>query len=143
MQRLQQQQLRRQQAPKRDCPITPSPDNPLGMFEKRSGSGYRPALDGIERKTLVHDEKTLMTEFLLRKGAVLPRHSHPHKQTGYLVKGRIRLLIGTEEYIAQAGDSWCIPGGVEHGADILEDSVAIEVFSPVRDDYLPDGCETT
>ena len=111
------------------------------MFEKRSGSGYRPALDGIERKTLVHGDKTLMTEFRMRKGAVLPRHSHPHEQTGYLVKGRIRLSIGTEEHEAQVGDSWCIPGGVEHGADILEDSVAIEVFSPVRDDYLPDGRE--
>src|ERR1017187_7832767 len=129
MQRLQQQQLRRQQAPKRDCPITPSPDNPLGMFEKRSDRGYRPALDGIERKTLVHGEKTLMTEFRLRQGAVLPRHSHPHEQTGYLVKGRILLPIGTEECEALAGDSWCIPGGVTHGAEILEDSVAIEVFS--------------
>ena len=107
------------------------------MFEKQSGSGYRPALVGIERKTLVYGDKTLMTEFRLRQGAVLPRHSHPHEQTGYLIKGRIRLLIGTEEYETQAGDSWCIPGGVEHGADILEDSVAIEVFSPVRDDYLP------
>lgn len=107
------------------------------MFSKRSDSGYRPALDGIERKTLVHGDRTLMTEFLLCKGAVLPRHAHPHEQTGYLVRGRIRLSIGTDEYETQAGDSWCIPGGVEHGADILEDSVAIEVFSPVRDDYLP------
>ena len=48
------------------------------MFEKRSDRVYRPALAGVERKTLVHGEKTLMTEFLLRKGAVLPRHSHPH-----------------------------------------------------------------
>ena len=112
------------------------------MFEKRSDRGYRPALDGIERKTLVHGERTLMTEFRLREGAILPRHSHPHEQTGYLFKGRIRLSIGTEQYEAQVGDSWCIPGGVEHGADILEDSVAIEVFSPVRDDYVPDGRET-
>ena len=107
------------------------------MFEKHSDSGYRPALDGIERKTLVYGQKTLMTEFRLRKGAVLPRHAHPHEQTGYLVTGRIRLLIGAEEHEAQAGGSWCIPGGVEHGAYILEDSVALEVFSPVREDYLP------
>ncbi len=111
------------------------------MFEKRSNAGYRPALAGVERKTLVHGAKTLMTEFRLRKGSVLPRHSHPHEQTGYLVKGRIRLLIGTEAHEARVGDSWCIPGGAEHGAEILEDAVAIEVFSPVRDDYLPDGCE--
>jgi quercetin dioxygenase-like cupin family protein len=107
------------------------------MFEKGSDNGYRLALDGIERKTLVHGEKSLMTEFRLRQGAVLPRHSHPHEQTGYLIKGAIRLSIGNESYHAQAGDSWCIPGGIEHGAEILEDSIAIEVFSPVRNDYLP------
>ena len=107
------------------------------MFEKRSDRGYDSVLDGIERKTLVHGKQTLMTEFRLRAGAVLPRHAHPHEQTGYLVKGRIRLFIGTEAYEAQGGDSWCIPGGVEHGADILEDAVAVEVFSPVREDYVP------
>ncbi len=107
------------------------------MFEKRSDVDYHPALDRIERKTLVYGEKTLMMEFRLRKGAVLPRHSHPHEQTGYLVKGRVRLFLGAETWEAQAGDSWCIPGGMEHGADILEDSVAVEVFAPVREDYLP------
>ena len=107
------------------------------MFEKRSDAGYRPVLDGVDRKTLVHGEKTLMTEFRLRQGAVLPCHFHPHEQTGYLIKGHLRLFIGAETYEAQGGDSWCIPGGVEHGADILEDSVAVEVFSPVRDDYVP------
>ena len=108
------------------------------MFEKRSDRGYRPALDGIERKTLVYGDRTLLAEFLLRRGAVLPRHAHPHEQTGYLVRGRLRLSIGTEEYEATAGDSWCIAGGVEHSADILEDSVAIEVFSPARENYMPE-----
>jgi len=111
------------------------------MFEKHSESGYLVALEGIDQKTLVYGKKTLMTEFLLRKGSTLPRHAHPHEQTGYLVKGRIRLSIGKEEYDAQPGDSWCIPSGVEHGAEILDDSVAIEVFSPVREDYLPKGRE--
>jgi quercetin dioxygenase-like cupin family protein len=49
----------------------------------------------------------------------------------------MRLSIGGKEYEAQAGDSWCIPGGVEHGATSLEDSLALEVFAPIRDDYLP------
>jgi quercetin dioxygenase-like cupin family protein len=107
------------------------------MFEKRSDTGYIPALEGIHRKTLVHGANTLMTEFMLRQGSILPRHSHPHEQTGYLVRGRIRLFIGSHEHEAHAGDSWCIPGGIEHSATILEDSVAIEVFSPIREDYLP------
>ena len=107
------------------------------MFSKRGNAGYAPALEGIERKTLVHGDKTLMTEFRLRKGSALPQHAHPYEQTGYLIKGRIRVHIGNEAFDAYPGDSWCIPGGIEHGADILEDSVAIEVFSPVREDYLP------
>jgi quercetin dioxygenase-like cupin family protein len=109
------------------------------MYAKYSKRGYSSALEGIEQKTLVYGAETLMTEFLLTKGSTLPKHGHPHEQTGYLVKGRIRLSIGEETYDAQPGDSWCIPGGVEHGADIIEDSVAIEVFSPVREDYLPKG----
>jgi quercetin dioxygenase-like cupin family protein len=107
------------------------------MFRKHNASGYIVALEGIERKTLVYGEKTLMTEFRLGKGCTLPRHAHPYEQTGYLVSGRIRLSIGTEECDAHPGDSWSIPGGMEHGAEVMEDSVAVEVFSPVREDYLP------
>lgn len=88
-------------------------------------------------KTLCYGQRTLMTEFILERDSTLPVHSHPYEQTGYLVKGRIRLKIGAQEYEARPGDSWCIPAGVEHGAQILEDSIAVEVFSPVRPDYLP------
>jgi quercetin dioxygenase-like cupin family protein len=49
----------------------------------------------------------------------------------------MRLSIGADTHDVRPGDSWCVPGGVEHGVDVLEDSVAIEVFSPVREDYLP------
>lgn len=107
------------------------------MFTKQSDLGFLPALEGIDRKTLVSGDKTLMTEFRLRKGSILPRHAHPHEQTGYLVSGCMRLSIAAVEYDVRPGDSWCIPGGAEHGALALEDSVAIEIFSPVREDYLP------
>ncbi len=88
-------------------------------------------------KTLVFGEKTLFTEFRMEAGNILPKHSHAHEQTGYLIEGRIRLTIGDHVFEAEKGDSWCIPGTVEHGAEILECSVAVEVFSPVREDYLP------
>ena len=107
------------------------------MFEKQSNEGYKQPLDGIEQKTLVHGDRTLMVEFRLQKGAVLPLHSHPHEQIGYLVKGHIRLTVGADVHDVQPGDSWCIPGDVLHGAEIIDDSVAVEVFSPVREDYLP------
>jgi len=106
------------------------------MFQEHSAHGYAEAMPGIQIKTLVHGDKTLMTEFLLKAGSTLPQHTHPHEQTGYLVTGRIRLSIGEEVVEAGPGDSWCIPGDMAHSAEILEDSVAVEVFSPVREDYL-------
>ncbi len=107
------------------------------MFQKKSREGYQPAIDKIEMKTLVHGEKTLMVEFQMKKGALLPRHSHPHEQTGYLVSGRMDLTIEAETFSVNPGDSWCIAADVEHHAVILEETTAIEVFSPVRADYLP------
>jgi quercetin dioxygenase-like cupin family protein len=106
------------------------------MFAEHGSEGYVAAVAGVRRKTLCHGERTLMTEFLLEQGHTLPLHAHPQEQTGYLVRGHIRLRIGAEEFDTRPGDSWCVPANVEHGAAILEDSVAIEVFAPVREDYL-------
>ena len=107
------------------------------MFYKRNASGYQSPTKGVEQKTLVYGEKTLMVEFKIQKNSEVPRHRHPHEQTGYLIKGKIRLFIDSKAYECEPGDSWCIPGDAEHGADIIEDSIAIEIFSPVREDYLP------
>jgi quercetin dioxygenase-like cupin family protein len=106
------------------------------MFSKSSSEGYKQVLAGIEQKTLVHGDKTLMVEFRLQQGAALPLHSHPHEQTGYLVRGHLRLTIGADVHDVLPGDSWCIAGNVLHCAECLEETVAIEVFSPVREDYL-------
>jgi quercetin dioxygenase-like cupin family protein len=106
------------------------------MFYKANESGYKQVLPGIRIKTLTYGDLTLFTEFKMEKGSELPKHSHVHEQTGYLIKGNVLLTIGTEEHNVTQGDSWCIPGNVEHLAKILSDSVAIEVFSPVREDYL-------
>jgi len=109
------------------------------MFYKSGDNGYKQMLDGIKIKTLVYGEKSLLTEFRLEKGKSLPRHSHPHEQTGYLVSGRIKLSLGSETYEVEPGDSWCIHGDIEHGAEVISDSIAVEVFSPVREDYLPES----
>ncbi len=106
-------------------------------YSQSSDSGYIEAAAGIKRKTLSYGEKTLMTEFVMEKGVSLPMHSHPEEQTGYLVSGHMVLTIGDNVYDISPGDSWLIPGGVTHGAKTLENSVAVEVFSPVRIDYLP------
>ena len=109
------------------------------MFTKYSDDGFLSPVEGIEMKTLVYGEKSLLSRFHLKKGSKLPAHSHPHEQTGFMVSGKMTLFIGQEEFSIEPGDSWCIPGNVEHRAEVAQDSVAIEVFSPVREDYLPKG----
>lgn len=107
------------------------------MYKENSKSGYQKVLDKIHQKTLVYGDKTLMAEFRLESGANLPKHHHPHEQTGYLVSGQMELTIADVTHQIGPGDSWCIAGDVEHYATAVKDSVAIEVFSPVREDYVP------
>ena len=107
------------------------------MFKRGDPTGYKEPKEKIRMKTLVYGERMLLTEFKLEKGAILPKHSHPHEQIGYLVSGRIDLTVGNVTYQVLPGDSWCIPRNVYHHAHAHENSLAIEVFSPVREDYIP------
>ena len=106
------------------------------MFYTSTTEDFQKVLDGITIKTLVCGEKMLLSEFHMDKGSRLPMHSHPQEQCGRLIRGKILLTVGKERSEMAPGDCWNVPGGLEHGAEILEDSVAVEVFSPVREDYL-------
>ncbi len=107
------------------------------MFRKKGTAEKKEMVEGVHLSTLVHGEKTLMGQFEIAKGAEVPRHSHPHEQTGFMVSGKLRFRVEEEIMEVETGDSWCIPGEAEHGVEALEDSVVIEVFAPVREDYLP------
>jgi len=93
-------------------------------------------MDGITRRTLTHGERMLLVEFTIRAGAVFPEHCHPYEQTGYLVSGAGRLWIGQGSHALAPGSSWSIPADVPHKAEFTRDSVALDIFSPVRRDYL-------
>ena len=107
------------------------------MFKKSNIGKHTEVIEGVHLKTMVYGDQTLMTEVRLEKGAVIPPHQHPHEQTGYMVSGHMDFLVNGEHHIAKPGDSWSIAGDMEHGATALEESVVVEVFSPVREDYLP------
>ncbi|MCR4442562.1 MAG: cupin domain-containing protein [Peptococcaceae bacterium] len=107
-----------------------------GKVNRAGEAGYRQMLPGVERKTLVYGDNTLLSEFRLSKGAALPAHKHPQEQTGYLVAGRIVLTVNGERHDLKPGDSWVIPGNEEHSVEVAEDSLTVETFSPVREDYI-------
>jgi quercetin dioxygenase-like cupin family protein len=105
------------------------------MINRHSDKNFQKLMEGNQIKTLVLGEATLMTEFKLSKNAILPRHSHPYEQTGYLISGTIVLHIEEKKYEMKKGDSWCIHKNISHQADVVEDSIVLEIFSPPREDY--------
>jgi len=109
------------------------------MFTKNNFRNFRPLIEGVEMRPLAFEEKTILCEFKMKKGFKLPSHDHPYEQTGYLVKGKLNFRIDKAWHLAEDGDSWSIPENVEHEVEILEDSVVLELFSPIRPDYLPEN----
>lgn len=70
-------------------------------------------------------------------GAVVEPHSHPHEQMGILLEGQLEFVIGDERQVLKPGQMWRIPGGVVHSARAGDQPVkALDVFHPVREDYL-------
>ena len=92
--------------------------------------------EGIRRKTLVYGDNTVMCRFEFDKGVMVPLHSHIYEQTGYLLQGKVLFTIDGMRHEMNTGDSWCIKGNVEHSAEMLEETILIEIFSPLRYDYI-------
>jgi quercetin dioxygenase-like cupin family protein len=94
---------------------------------------------GLVRRSLVWGERMHFVEFRVPKGSGVPRHRHHHEQVGYVVSGRFAFTVGDETRELGPGDAYFIPGGVEHESRALEDAVVVDVFSPLREEYLPTG----
>src|SRR3990172_5655235 len=90
---------------------------------------------GIVRRTLTAGDRMMLIEVALDAGAVVPMHTHPHEQTGYLISGRMRFHIEGEERELGAGDCWMIPGDAPHEVTALEGCLLVDIFSPPREEY--------
>lgn len=110
--------------------------SPVAVVVRGADVGEAPAYPGLTRRVLAHNDRLMLVEHVMEAGSVFPRHSHPHEQLAYLVSGHIRIWCGGEVYEARAGDSFVVPGGVEHEVTALDRSVALDVFTPAREDYL-------
>jgi quercetin dioxygenase-like cupin family protein len=72
----------------------------------------------------------------LEPGAGVPTHSHPHEQLGHVLKGELELTVDGEPHVLGPGEAFQIPGGVEHSARSERGCLVMDVFQPVREDYL-------
>ena len=94
---------------------------------------------GLLRRVLAHNEKMMLVEHRMESTWVGARHSHPHDQMVYVIKGRLQFYCGQEEFEACAGDSFVLRGGIEHSARALEAATVLDVFTPYREDYVRGG----
>ena len=91
--------------------------------------------EGLERQVLVWTREMMLVRHRMRSGWKGARHSHPHDQMVYVVSGRLRFVRGTEAFEVGKGDSFIVPGGIEHEASALEPSEVLDFFIPFREDY--------
>jgi quercetin dioxygenase-like cupin family protein len=98
--------------------------------------------EGIWRQMIV-GEKLMLCRLRFAPRLVTPAHEHPHEQVTLIEKGSVLFTIGAEERIAQAGDVLHFPPGSWHGATMLDEEVIlIDIFSPVREDFLTSAQHT-
>jgi unsaturated pyranuronate lyase len=87
-------------------------------------------------RQVLHTETMTIARIVLAQGAVVPSHEHPNEQIATVLQGRLRFDIDGQELIAGAGESIPLAANVPHAVEALEDSVVLDVFSPVRADWL-------
>ncbi|MEO5634638.1 cupin domain-containing protein [Gaiella sp.] len=87
-------------------------------------------------RQVVNTEMMTIARIHLSAGAIVPSHSHPHEQVATVLEGRLRFVVGDEVHLVARGDSMFVPSGVSHDVEALEDSLVLDVFAPVRDDWV-------
>ena len=106
------------------------------LFNLADKMKYEDLGGGVSRKILGWDNQIMMVVVKFEKGAVGSPHQHFNTQTTYCSSGKFEFTIGDEKQIVKSGDGVYIPPSVLHGVLCLEAGELIDVFSPVREDFL-------
>ena len=90
-------------------------------------------------RRLITGDRVMLAHVYLKKGSIVPRHSHENEQITYILEGGLRFWIGEDEsqvIDVMAGEVLHIPSLVQHKAEALEDTLDVDIFSPPRQDWL-------
>ena len=91
---------------------------------------------GIKRKVMAHDSNMMIVKVAFESGGIGALHSHPHTQASYVVSGVFDITIDGKTQTLKGGDVYFVPSDLLHGAVCLEAGVLIDVFHPLREDFL-------
>ena len=87
---------------------------------------------------IIAGEREMLAQIYLKRGALIPLHAHDSEQMTYILQGSLRFVVAGEEVIVREGEVLHIPANVSHQAEALEDTFELDVFSPVRSEWLRD-----
>ena len=93
-------------------------------------------LTPLATRQMIHGASITVARLRTRKGSIVPTHSHINEQITTMEQGAMLFVTPTEKIVVRAGESLCIPPNVPHSVESLEDSVAVDIFSPVREDWV-------
>ena len=93
-------------------------------------------INPLLQRQFVVGEKIMMSRLLLKKGCVVPMHSHYHEQVSYIMEGVIKFHIDGKDIVLTAGEVLCIPPNMPHQAEALEDTIDLDIFTPPREDWI-------
>ncbi len=94
-------------------------------------------MEGVRRKVIV-GEKAMLVMYYIREGTEFPRHNHPHEQFAYILEGTFRMECDDGTFDLGPGSVMHVPSGAYHGGHAVGgDVVEVDIFSPIREDYLP------
>jgi quercetin dioxygenase-like cupin family protein len=94
--------------------------------------------DMLERR-LITGDRMMLAHVYLKKGCIVPKHSHDNEQLTYILEGALKFWVGedgSQEITVRAGEVLLIPSNVPHKAEALEETLDVDVFSPPRQDWL-------
>ena len=93
--------------------------------------------DGIQRTILAYDENTMLVKVEFDEGSIGAVHQHLHTQISYIEQGVFEVEINNQKQILPAGSSFYVPSNIPHGVLCVEKGILIDVFSPMRADFIP------
>lgn len=94
------------------------------------------SLNPLLQRQFVVGQEIMLARVLLKKGCIVPLHSHHNEQLTYIVEGALKFYIDGKEIVVNAGEVLCIPSNMPHKAEALADTVDLDVFTPPRADWI-------
>ena len=93
-------------------------------------------LNPLIDRQFVAGDRSMLARIILRKGSIVPMHSHDNEQITYVLEGALKFMIDGKERIVHGGEILVIPSNMPHSAEALEDTVDLDIFCPPREDWI-------